>query len=42
MKYLMLICADESVVLSPASDAPTGCLPAARFGSIEVRPFWQP
>jgi len=47
MKYLMLICADESVELSPEEVADVQAAteawahPAARFGAIEVRPFWQ-
>ena len=33
MKYLLLICADEAIEVASKH-------PVARFGMIEVRPFW--
>jgi hypothetical protein len=39
MKYLLMICDDESVILSPAEIAARH--PAAASGTIEVRPLWQ-
>ena len=43
MRYMLLICADEAVRLSPEESAAIEVAsrhPVARIGTVEVRPFW--